>query len=330
MGNTERQQSLQQRNLDFEHSTQLRELTGDCGCHLKQVGRELGVRITQRGTTLTVSGDDGSVDLAASLLNQLYVLINGGLTLSVPLVGHACRLIRLDPEARLADFFNDVVFVGRKKRAIFPRSLNQRIYVETIRRSDIVFGLGPAGTGKTYLAVAMAVAALSANDVQRIVLCRPAVEAGEKLGFLPGDLVEKVNPYLRPLYDALHEMIGYDKTLRLMERGVIEVAPLAFMRGRTLSEAFVILDEAQNTTTEQMKMFLTRLGVGSRAVVTGDPSQVDLPGNTRSGLEEASRILRNIPRIGFVEFTADDVARHALVSAIIRAYDEARSGGGES
>jgi len=330
MANTDRHESRIQRQLDFEHGAPLRELTGDYGAHLKQVGHELGVRITQRGTSLTVSGDDGSVDLAASLLNQLYALVDTGLSLSVPLVDHACRLIRLDPQAKLADYFTDVVFVGRKKRSIFPRSLNQRIYVETMRRNDVVFGLGPAGTGKTYLAVAMAVAALSANEVSRIVLCRPAVEAGEKLGFLPGDLVEKINPYLRPLYDGLHEMIGYDKTMRLMERGVIEVAPLAFMRGRTLSEAFVILDEAQNTTREQMKMFLTRLGVGSRAVVTGDPSQVDLPGGTHSGLVEAARILRKIPRIGFVEFTPDDVVRHTLVSAIIRAYDDDRSRGGQS
>ena len=324
------EEDLQQRVLDFAHGEQLRELTGDYGSHLKQVGRELGVRITQRGTSLTVSGDDGSVLLAESLLKQLYGLVGGGLVLSVPLVDHACRLVRLDPSAKISDYFNDVVFVGRKKKAIFPRSLNQRIYVETMRRNEVVFGLGPAGTGKTYLAVAMAVAALSANEVQRIVLCRPAVEAGEKLGFLPGDLTEKVNPYLRPLYDGLHEMIGMEKTARLMEKGVIEVAPLAFMRGRTLSEAFVILDEAQNTTREQMKMFLTRLGVSSRAVVTGDPSQVDLGRGVPSGLAEASRILRNIPQIGFVEFTADDVVRHSLVSAIIRAYDRARSAGGDS
>ncbi|MCP4805664.1 MAG: PhoH family protein [Proteobacteria bacterium] len=310
--------------LEFEHGQQLRELAGEFGANLKQVGRDFGVRVSQRGTTITIRGDDGSVDIAADVLNQLYLLVGTGLTLSVPLVEQSCRMVRLDPSTNLAKTFTDVVFVG-KKRSIFPRSANQAVYVDTMRKNDLVFGLGPAGTGKTYLAVAMAVAALANNEVQRIILCRPAVEAGEKLGFLPGDLVQKVNPYLRPLYDGLHDMLGYERVVRLMERGVIEVAPLAFMRGRTLSEAFVILDEAQNTTREQMKMFLTRLGVGSRAVVTGDLSQIDLPENTPSGLDEASRILRRIERIGFTEFTAEDVVRHGLVSAIVRAYDEARN-----
>lgn len=309
--------------LDFEHGQQLRELTGELGAHLKQIGADLGVKIGQRGTTLTIQGQDGSVHLAESVLQQLYALVGSGITLSVPLVDQACRLVRQDPNVRLGDYFNDVVFVGQKKRSVFPRSVNQRVYVDSIRKHDIVFGIGPAGTGKSYLAVAMAVAALANGEVKRIVLTRPAVEAGEKLGFLPGDLIEKVNPYLRPLYDALNELLGYEKVLRLMERGVIEVAPLAFMRGRTLGEAFVILDEAQNTTREQMKMFLTRLGIGSRAVITGDLSQIDLPYKTESGLGQVNVILRGVPRIGFVEFDADDVVRHALVSAIIRAYDRA-------
>ena len=315
-----------ERVLEFEHGQQLRELAGEFGAHLKQVGRDLGVRVSQRGTTITIRGSDNSVDIAADVLNQLYLLVGNGLPLSTPLVEQSCRMVRLDPSTNLSKTFTDVVFVG-KKRSIFPRSANQAIYVDAMRKNDLVFGLGPAGTGKSYLAVAMAVGALANNEVQRIILCRPAVEAGEKLGFLPGDLVQKVNPYLRPLYDALHDMLGYERVVRLQERGVIEVAPLAFMRGRTLSEAFVILDEAQNTTREQMKMFLTRLGVGSRAVVTGDLSQVDLPENTASGLDEASRILRGIDRIGFTEFTAEDVVRHGLVSAIVRAYDEARNAG---
>lgn len=308
-------------SLDFNNPHQLRELSGDLGRHFKIVGRELEVRVDQRGGAVTVTGAEDAADTAADLLQQLYELVGTGFSLRPQLVEQACRIAIKDPEAQVARFFTDTVFVGRKKGQIFPRTANQALYVDAIRDNDIVFGVGPAGTGKSYLAVAMAVAALGANQVERIILCRPAVEAGEKLGFLPGDLVEKVDPYLRPLYDALSDMLGHERLARLLERGTIEVAPLAFMRGRTLSQAFVILDEAQNTTSAQMKMFLTRLGPESSAVVTGDVSQIDLPRGVTSGLVEAREVLEPIRGIRFVEFDHTDVVRHRLVSDIIRAYD---------
>lgn len=320
----------QERRLEFDDANALRELAGEVGVHLQDVGRDLGVRITQRGSTLTILGFDGSVDLAVAVLEQLYELVRRGTVLSVGLVEQSTRLIRQDPTVRLDQVFNDVVFVGRKRNPIFPRSVRQKAYVEAMRQNELVFGIGPAGTGKTFLAVTMAVAALSRNEVSKLVLCRPAVEAGEKLGFLPGDLVDKVNPYLQPLMDALNELLGHDKVIRLRERGVIEVAPLAFMRGRTLADAYVILDEAQNTTSGQMKMLLTRLGEGSRCVVTGDLSQVDLPRGVTSGLREARAVLGDIRGIEMVEFTPDDVMRHRLVSSIIRAYDRARPRDGGS
>jgi phosphate starvation-inducible protein PhoH and related proteins len=306
-------------SLDFENPHQLRELSGDLGRHLKIVSRELQVRIDQRGGAITVTGT--IADTAADLLEQLYELVGTGFSLRPQIVEQACRIALKDPEARVARFFTDTVFVTRKKGQIFPRTANQALYVDAIREHDVVFGIGPAGTGKSYLAVAMAVAALGDNVVERIILCRPAVEAGEKLGFLPGDLVEKVDPYLRPLYDALTDMLGQERLERLLERGIIEVAPLAFMRGRTLANAFVILDEAQNTTSAQMKMFLTRLGPNSRAVVTGDVSQIDLPRGATSGLVQAQELLGDIRGIKFVGFDHTDVVRHRLVAAIIRAYD---------
>jgi phosphate starvation-inducible PhoH-like protein len=258
----------------------------------------------------------------------LYLVRNGH-----PLHGadveHALRIVSRDPDADLNSYFQDSVLVTSSGRSITPRTAGQRDYVDMLRRHEVVFGVGPAGTGKTYLAVAMAAASLLKGDVKRIVLTRPAVEAGEKLGFLPGDLSEKVDPYLRPLYDALFDMIGAERTARMLERQVIEVAPLAFMRGRTLSEAFVILDEAQNTTVEQMKMFLTRLGERSRMVITGDVTQIDLPRGAASGLIDAVRILDGVERIGVTRFSAADVVRHALVAEIIGAYeiDEARHRG---
>ena len=236
---------------------------------------------------------------------------------------YAIRILSSDRNAKLRDIFLDTVFISAHKRVITPKSVAQKAYIDAIRGYDIVFGIGPAGTGKTYLAMAMAVAELMKNSFSRIILTRPAVEAGEKLGFLPGDLAEKVNPYLRPLYDALHDMVDFDRARKLVERGTIEVAPLAFMRGRTLNDSFVILDEAQNTTTEQMKMFLTRLGYGSKAVITGDVTQVDLPAGKLSGLKEAQAILRDIPGIEFVTFTERDVVRHPLVQQIITAYERA-------
>ncbi len=306
--------------LDGPHEA-VRTVCGELDQHLAQIGRSLGVRINRRGAELRVGGDDGSVHLAASILGQLHTLALARFPLHISDIDQACRLVQRDPTVDIVDLFQDTVFVPGRKRNIFPRTPMQRAYIQAIRDHDLVFGVGPAGTGKTYLAMAMAVGALQRDEVARIVLCRPAVEAGEKLGFLPGDMAEKINPYLRPLYDALHDMVGYDKAARLIQRGVIEVAPLAFMRGRTLNEAFVILDEAQNTSSEQMKMFLTRLGQETQAVVTGDVTQIDLPPGQISGLVEASRLLRHIEGIAEVRFSKADVVRHRLVAEIIDAYE---------
>jgi phosphate starvation-inducible PhoH-like protein len=309
-------------SLELSDPVRLRELSGELGDHLRIISEILDVEIQQRGGRFELSAKtEMPVRLGAKVLQELYDLLGQGLRLSKPLVAQACRLARAEPDAPLRRTFGDVVCMGRRKRAIFPRSPNQRRYVDAIRGHDIVFGVGPAGTGKTYLAMAMAVAALVRQEVERIVLCRPAVEAGENLGYLPGDMVEKVDPYLRPLYDALDDMVEPKQSERLMERGVIEVAPLAFMRGRTLSNAYVILDEAQNTTREQMKMLLTRIGTGSRAIITGDVSQIDLPRGRASGLVHARQVLSGIDKIAFVHFTHEDVVRHSLVAAIIQAYD---------
>lgn len=298
-------------------------MSGELGKNLTTVGKAAGVRVTQRGAQVRVSGEEVAVQLAVRVLEQLYGLAATGVAITGPDVEQAVRLLDASPTSRLEDFHGDVVLVGARKRAIYPRTPTQKTYIHAFADHDIVFGLGPAGTGKTYLAMAVAVAALLADKVKRIVLCRPAVEAGEKLGFLPGDLEEKVNPYLRPLHDALRDMVDEERGARLFQKGVIEVAPLAFMRGRTLSDSFIILDEAQNTTPEQMKMFLTRLGNGSRAAVTGDMSQVDLPRQQRSGLVEAVGVLADVPRIAMVHFTDRDVVRHPVVSDIVRAYDRA-------
>ena len=257
------------------------------------------------------------------LLAQLNALIEKKYPLGLEDVEQACKVLLSDPGADLRDIFLDTVYVTSRNRPVTPKGFAQKAYIDAIRRYDIVFGIGPAGTGKTYLAMAMAVAALVERRVKRIVLCRPAVEAGEKLGFLPGDLAEKVSPYLRPLYDALHDLMDMDRAQDLLERGTVEVAPLAFMRGRTLNDSFVILDEAQNTTTEQMKMFLTRLGFGSKAVVTGDATQIDLPAGKPSGMNEAREILREVEGIRFVEFSDRDVVRHPLVQEVVRAYEAA-------
>jgi phosphate starvation-inducible PhoH-like protein len=291
--------------------------------HLKIVEAETGARLTVDGTAIEVRGDDIQAELAARILRQLYGLVEAGYPLYASDVGYAVRILSSDRNAKLREIFLDTVFISAHKRTIAPKSIAQKHYIDSIRKYDIVFGIGPAGTGKTYLAMAMAVAALVKNEVTRIVLTRPAVEAGERLGFLPGDLAEKVNPYLRPLYDALNDMVDVERARRYMERGTIEVAPLAFMRGRTLNDSFVILDEAQNTTREQMKMFLTRLGFGSKAVITGDVTQIDLPAGKTSGLIEARDILAGIEGIGFVRFTERDVVRHRLVQAIITAYERA-------
>ena len=313
--------------LQFPDTVQLRNLLGEQDKHLRQLERLALVRIRARGNDLSLSGDVSSVQLIRDLLIQLYGIIEKGYPLFPQDINYAHRILAQDGKVNIEKIFLDKVFVSAKKRVIAPKSMAQKLYIDAIRKYDMVFGIGPAGTGKTYLAMAMAVSALMEKKVSRIALARPAVEAGEKLGFLPGDLAEKVNPYLRPLYDALFDMMDMDKATALIHKGIIEVAPLAFMRGRTLNDAFVILDEAQNTTSEQMKMFLTRLGFGSKAVITGDVTQIDLPQEKTSGLIEAENILQHSERISFVHFSELDVVRHPLVQEIIRAYnhlDQAR------
>ncbi|MBM4373402.1 MAG: PhoH family protein [Deltaproteobacteria bacterium] len=298
------------------------QLSGARDEHIKRLEQLTGARITVRATEVHISGAREAVALGLRAVEGLYGLVEGGVALQTEDIHRAVRILSEAPDLSLGDVFLDSLPIASSKRRIGPRSLMQKRYLDAIRSNSLVFGIGPAGTGKTYLAMASAVASLLAKDCKRIILCRPAVEAGEKLGFLPGDIAEKVNPYLRPLYDALHDMMDFDRTRHLIDQGVIEVAPLAFMRGRTLNDSFVILDEAQNTTPEQMKMFLTRLGFHSKAVVTGDVTQVDLPADRVSGLIHVSRLLRSIPGIAFVEFSKDDVVRHPLVARIIQAYEE--------
>ena len=300
----------------------LQKLVGTQDRNIKSVEKLLDVRVGRSEQGLSILGTEADVELAHDLLSQLAELIATGEKVFPGDIERAVNMLSSNRRLRLKDIYRDKVEVAGRASSIVPKSIQQKNYIEAIRANDVVFGIGPAGTGKTYLAMAMAVAALVNKQVKRVVLCRPAVEAGEKLGFLPGDMAEKVNPYLRPLYDALHDMVEYDKAHEMVERGQIEVAPLAFMRGRTLSNAFVILDEAQNTTASQMKMFLTRLGLGSKCVVTGDTTQIDLPRGQVSGLNEALRILREVKGISTVRFSRDDVVRHRLVSRIIDAYQE--------
>ncbi|VFQ43627.1 PhoH family protein [Desulfoluna butyratoxydans] len=308
--------------LSFSNNAHAMQLFGEKNRHLTKIADALAITIHARGNKVTLQGDAVARKLAVTLLNQLYSLVKEGLPLYPSDIDHAIKAVSGDPEVNLKSIFMDTVFTTATKRPITPKSPHQKAYIDAIREHDIVFGIGPAGTGKTYLAMAMAVAALTSGQVNRIILTRPAVEAGESLGFLPGDLAEKVDPYLRPLYDALHDMLRYEKVTELMEQGAIEVAPLAFMRGRTLNNAFIILDEAQNTTSEQMKMFLTRIGFNSKAVITGDVTQVDLPNGKVPGLKEARGVLKGIRGISFVEFTKDDVVRHKLVMKIISAYEK--------
>lgn len=297
-------------------------LCGNQNENLKLMERRLGVRVGQRGTEFHLSGPSDAVAFAVRLLENLEGMIRAGRPVYREDVEQGIKVLGRGAES-LQEVMLGPVLKSSGNRQIAPKSIAQKRYVDSIRAHDIVFGIGPAGTGKTYLAMAMAVAFLQERKVKRIILARPAVEAGEKLGFLPGDLQEKVNPYLRPLYDALHDMMAAERAAHLVEEGVVEVAPLAFMRGRTLNDAFVILDEAQNTTVEQMKMFLTRLGYNSKAVITGDVTQVDLPTGKLSGLSHARAVLKNIEGIHFSEFSDLDVVRHPLVQEVIRAYDKA-------
>jgi phosphate starvation-inducible PhoH-like protein len=312
-----------QAKITFADPELSRMLFGEHDSHLQQVAQALNVQIRARGNTAHLLGDTIDVRLAQNLLSQLYGLLKERYPIYSKDIDYAIRLMSSDDSIQLKDVFLDTVFITAKKNAITPKSRAQKAYIEAMRQHDIVFGIGPAGTGKTYLAMAMAVATLSKGIVDRIILTRPAVEAGEALGFLPGDLTEKVDPYLRPLYDALHDMMRFEKVANLMHQGIIEVAPIAFMRGRTLNDSFIILDEAQNTTSEQMKMFLTRIGFNSKAVITGDITQIDLPTHKTSGLIEAKEILADIPGIAFVFFSKEDVVRHKLVQSIIQAYESA-------
>jgi phosphate starvation-inducible PhoH-like protein len=301
-------------------------LYGAHDANLKHIESLLNVDIRTHGAQLTVEGDPANEQRAQLIFDQLRALMEEGYSLANGDVKTAAELLVENANLDLRDYFMKGDARQTTRRRVNPKSVNQRKYLDAIDRFDIVFGVGPAGTGKTYLAMAQAVSYLVAKKVSRIVLARPAVEAGEKLGFLPGDLQEKVNPYLRPLYDALFDMMDVEKATRLIERGVIEVAPIAFMRGRTLNDAFVILDEAQNTTSEQMKMFLTRLGFGSKAVVTGDITQIDLPHARMSGLVEALKIVKDVEGIGFVYFDDRDVVRHKLVQHIVKAYEAYTNG----
>jgi phosphate starvation-inducible PhoH-like protein len=309
--------------IEFNDTHILRLLAGDTCSHLKALEEAAGIKCSLRGNSVEIQGDDFDVDLASHALKDLYELVKDGFPLYSSDVWYAVRMLAKNRNLNLKDVFVDSIYIASSKKVITPKSLQQKIYIDSMRDKDIMFGIGPAGTGKTYLAMAMAISHLLKKKVERIILTRPAIEAGEKLGFLPGDMYEKVNPYLRPLYDALYDMLDHDHVVRLIQRDTIEIAPLAFMRGRTLNDAFIILDEAQNTTSEQMKMFLTRLGFNSKAVITGDITQIDLPSGSKSGLVEASQILKNIDGIEFVYFSEDDVVRHKLVSDIIRAYNKA-------
>ena len=298
-----------------------RELFGDFDENIKLIESTLSIDVILREGNIVLMGEEKNVDLAIKLMNELHDTVSNGKSLDKQSITYSLSLLLEGSEMRIKEL-EDVIVLTKKGKPVQPKTLGQKKYVDLIKSNDITFGIGPAGTGKTYLAVAMAVRAFKNDEVSRIILTRPAVEAGESLGFLPGDMRDKVDPYLRPLYDALFDMLGPDRFNKYLERGNIEVAPLAFMRGRTIDNAFIILDEAQNTTPEQMKMFLTRLGFSSKAVVTGDITQTDLPNNKKSGLLQATKILKNVSGIGSMELTEKDVVRHELVQRIIRAYEK--------
>lgn len=322
MGSKHAVNSMVSKDMEFIDNTTAQILFGEFNRNLHTIEQATGVNIHVRGSNVQIEGRSHAVGIAESTLRQLYALIQKGYPVFSQDIAFGVKILESSPQTPLEEIFLDKVYITSRNRVISPKSVNQKRYIETIRNHDIVFGIGPAGTGKTYLAVAMAVSALASEKVNTIILTRPAVEAGEKLGFLPGDMAQKVDPYLRPLTDAINDMLGQTKAQELVERGVIEIAPLAFMRGRTLNNAFIILDEAQNTTQEQMKMFLTRIGFDSQAVITGDVTQIDLPGNQRSGLIQAKRILDGIQGIGFSHFSKSDVVRHPLVQEIIQAYEK--------
>lgn len=310
-----------ERRVLIDDNEMAQNLLGRNDEHLESVERAFRVRIIPRGNELIISGDEEEVERVTTLFSRLIEIGRQGAPLTGSEVRYAIRMTREGNGDRLSEVFSDTILITARGKQLKPRTLGQREYIDAIRKNALVLGIGPAGTGKTYLAVAMAVAAYRNREVNRIILTRPAVEAGERLGFLPGDIQEKVNPYLRPLYDSLFDVLGLDTFQKYMNKGLIEVAPLAYMRGRTLDDSFVILDEAQNTTPEQMKMFLTRLGMGSRAVVTGDITQVDLPKGIQSGLDQARTVLAGVQGISVVYLTERDVVRHELVQRIIRAYE---------
>lgn len=309
-------------SITLENNQALPALYGDLDSNLKLIENTYGVTVSARGNRIQIEGEERSVLTAERLIKELSGLLSEGVISRKEDVSSAILASASNPSAVLKNIFQQEIAVSTRKRPVVAKNETQRRYIEAIRRYDVVFGIGPAGTGKTYLAMATAVSALLRREVSRIILVRPAVEAGEKLGFLPGDLYEKVNPYLRPLYDALYDMMETEKANKLIECGDIEIAPLAFMRGRTLNDSFIILDEAQNTTSEQMKMFLTRLGFNSKTVITGDITQIDLPGGKGSGLIEVQKILEGIEGIEFIYFTNKDVVRHRLVQQIIKAYEK--------
>jgi phosphate starvation-inducible protein PhoH and related proteins len=309
------------KEIQLEDATQLPQIFGINDAHLRLIGKGLHVRLQARERGLSIQGDAEAVRMAERFLQELCELMASGYTIDSHDLRLMLRLYEDAPQPDIRHIFSDRIPVPSRRRYVSPKTEGQKLYVDAIRHHDIVFAIGPAGTGKTYLAMAMAVSNLFNKAIERIILARPAVEAGEKLGFLPGDLQEKVNPYLRPLYDALYDTMEFERAQKMMERGTIEIAPLAYMRGRTLNDSFIILDEAQNTTSEQMKMFLTRLGYNSKAVITGDVTQVDLAPGKVSGLVEVQDVLRGIEGIRFVYFTERDVVRHELVQQIIRAYE---------
>ncbi len=308
--------------FEVDNTAVLMQLSGPQSSLLAELARQSGAEVSLRGNVIHFLGSERDVRLAHRFVSDAAELVGRGFELNTNDVAGSIRGLRADPNRSLTELLDETIIVNTKRRPIRPKSAAQQQYVEQIRTHDLTFGIGPAGTGKTYLAMAMAAAALMQKKVKRIILARPAVEAGEKLGFLPGDMAEKVNPYLRPLYDALNDMLEFERVEQLRERGQIEVAPLAFMRGRTLTDSFVILDEAQNATSEQMRMFLTRLGFGSKAVVTGDITQSDLPHGARSGLREARELLEGVSGISFCRFTDVDVVRHPLVQKIVVAYEQ--------